>query len=213
MAFPRSEKGVYIWLLAEGDIQIDLPCRTGRERISRLNGNATFELLLLTVSFVVMLFAFVMSSLYVRRPLTSPYSGPARTHKPHPSHSCVSIRCTSKTTQIASSSIIRSHTLPTQQLTRQQRRRKHTPQTHTARKIQHGINPSTLTRIQMLRNQRTHNPKQPAPKTRNPTRRPPDRRRKSFRCPPIQHRIKHALEEILHDIEADITGGAVDAAE
>jgi hypothetical protein len=65
----------------------------------------------------------------------------------------------------------------------------------------------------MLRNQRTHNPKQPAPKTRNPTRRPPYRRRKSFRRPSIQHRIKHALEEILHDVEADITGGAVDTTE
>jgi hypothetical protein len=65
----------------------------------------------------------------------------------------------------------------------------------------------------MLRYQRTHNPKQPAPKTRNSTRRPPDRRRKSFRRPPIQHRIEHALEEILHDVEADITGGAVDTAE
>lgn len=42
---------------------------------------------------------------------------------------------------------------------------------------------------------------------------PSDRRRKSLRRPSIQHRIKHALEEILHNIQSNITRSAIDGCE
>jgi hypothetical protein len=110
---------------------------------------------------------------------------------------------------------IHLHTLPPQHLPRQQRRRNHTPQAHPTRQIQHIIDPTPPfpTRIQPLRNKRTHNAKQSAPKTRNTARRTSYRCRKSFRRPSIQYRVEHGLEKVLHDVESDVRCGAVDAAE
>lgn len=65
----------------------------------------------------------------------------------------------------------------------------------------------------MLRNQRTHNPKQAAPETRHTTRRAADRRGKGLGRPPIQHGVEHALEKILHGEEAQILGDRVDGCE
>lgn len=102
---------------------------------------------------------------------------------------------------------------------RQQRRRHHTAQRNTPRKIQHGINipiisPTRRTiPVQGLRNQRTHNPKQPAPKTRHTTRRPAHMRRKRLGRPAIEHRIEHALKKVLEAKHAEVFGNRVNGCE
>ena len=65
----------------------------------------------------------------------------------------------------------------------------------------------------MCRYQRTHDAEQPPPETRNATRSTPDRRRESLRRPTIEHGVEHRLEEIFHDIEADVGSLGVDGCE
>lgn len=62
----------------------------------------------------------------------------------------------------------------------------------------------------MLRNQRTHNPKQPTPEARHSAGRPADRRGERLRGPTVQHGVEHALEEVLHGEEPQVLGHRVD---
>lgn len=110
--------------------------------------------------------------------------------------------------------LLRLPILRLQMLRRQQRCSQHTPQRNPARQIQHGIHIPLPARrrtlpIQPLRNQRTHNPKQPAPKARHAARRAAYGRGKRLGCPAVQHGVEHALEKVLHGEEAQVLGDRV----
>jgi hypothetical protein len=65
----------------------------------------------------------------------------------------------------------------------------------------------------MLSDERTHNAKKPTPETRNSTSGATDWCWESLRSPTIQHGIEHGLEEIFHDVKANVRSRTIDGAE
>lgn len=89
-------------------------------------------------------------------------------------------------------------------------------QGHATSQIQDGIDvpfARGTTSIQMLRNQWADDPEQSTPEARDATCRSSDRRWKGLRGPSIQDCVKHGLEEILHNVEADVGSCRVDTTE
>lgn len=65
----------------------------------------------------------------------------------------------------------------------------------------------------MLGDKRAYNTKQPAPETSNTTSGASDWCWERFGRPAIQNSIEHGLEEILHDVKADVGRCTIDGAE
>lgn len=64
----------------------------------------------------------------------------------------------------------------------------------------------------MFRNQRADDPKHPSPEACQSTCGAPNGSWEALRRPTIEHGVEHTLEEIFHDVEADVGSFAVNGA-
>ena len=81
-----------------------------------------------------------------------------------------------------------------------------------SRQIQDPVSPR-VRRQHVRREDGRHDTEETAPEAGQSGCRTADRRREDLRGPPVQYRVEHALEEVLHHIEADVRRFRVDGRE
>lgn len=112
----------------------------------------------------------------------------------------------------------RLETLPPNHFPRQQSNPQHSTKRNASSQVQNPlralrVTPNTTRRKQRLRRKRRNNTKQPAPERRQAGPRTTHRSREDLRRPAVQDGVEHALEEVLHHVEADVGGLGVDGGE